>query len=57
MRLFQIRNSITTLTKKFNHEFLPIVERESLLLGNLNYCSLDTRKFYNENNKPVCSVV
>ena len=28
MRLFQIKNNITTFTIKFNREFLPIVERE-----------------------------
>ena len=55
MRLFQIKNKITILTKKFNYEFLPIVverERVSLLIGNLNY-----QNFYNENNKPVCREV
>ena len=37
-------------------EFLPIVERESLLIGNFNCCSFDTVKLDIENNESLCLV-
>ena len=60
MQISNIKKLTTTFQKKFNHEFLPIVERErervSLLIGNLNYCSFDTIRFNVENNESLCRV-
>ena len=64
MQISNIKKLTTTFPKKFNHEFLPIVERErererervSLLIGNLNYCIFDTIRFNVENNESLCRV-